>query len=158
MEIPEALATRDRRQLLTSYPVSQCCFPCMWTVSEETCSGLPFTSNHCVWSAFSTIPSEPFPLRPTRVQFRHHWLAMSPGGPNLLPQTSVARHAHHISLWTSCPKCLHRHSTVDLPSLSLAFHTIPSLKSKVLYNPFQKNRFLVLIPIKLTSRLLKNNQ
>lgn len=145
-------------RLLTSYPLAQSCFPCVRNCKQGDLLRPPIHQQSlCVVClqhiSLWAIPTEAHacPVQ-TPLTGNVSWRS------NLLPQTSVAHHSHHTSLWTSCPKCLHRHSTVDLPSPSLAFHTLPSLKSKVLYNPFQKNRFLVLIPIKLTSRLLKNNQ
>lgn len=107
MEIPGALATRGRRQLLTSYPLSQCCFPCMCNCKQGDRRA---QVSHSPAITVCGLPSAQLPLS------HSHWGPCVSSSDTTdwqcllavltFSQTSVARHSHHTSLWTSCPKCL----------------------------------------------------
>lgn len=112
---------------LPHIPPSKCCFPHMWKSKSGELAR--------VWSAFSTLPRG-------RVQLRHPcFLAvLTFSHRHLQLAFPLKSHCEHSSSVFLSPVSSHILQWTCLQSLSLASHAIPSVKSKVLYKPFQKKK------------------
>lgn len=137
----EALALRDRRQLFHSRP-SPSAASHLQLCGKSACWCFTFTSNNCdgkecpVHSLVAVLGGPKFLLQ---------------ASPASLPMTSWCGQSSSAFLPETSADMLRRALFPALPSL----HEVPSVKrmTKLPYSPSQTERFLALIPIKLTSRL-----